>query len=399
MSDYRSKLLELLSVVQESNQSFLKVRLIAEEEVELLWEIDHETAENLNAVTIFDEAYRYRLSFHNSWDPIKKQYKSFLTKTYRDQSEKINFICSEDYIRGLNSIKTNEQDRKLKNLTHLPPNSNLLEPSETEKVKPYKRLTTFGWLIAAVMSFLFVIFFVYSYLHNPVVTDHTLVKAENESNVVPRMNDSVNVKLSSSNDVIDTLPFVELKDTVTYNIAKGKVALTFDDGPTKYTQEITDVLKQHEVGGTFFFIGNNVKRYPDSVQYVHSKGYSIGSHSMSHTNFTNLSNEKKEYEISQTNHLIEELIQEEVVLFRPPFGSMNDATLEVTNKTNTKMVIWNADTEDWKNDNANDILDYIVNTKSSGSIILLHESPAVIEALPKIIDYLKQEDLEIVNLR
>ncbi|MDX1806592.1 MAG: polysaccharide deacetylase family protein [Paenisporosarcina sp.] len=399
MSDYRSKLLELMSVVQESDQSFLKVKLIAEDEVELLWEIDHETAESIKAITILDESYRYRISFHSSWDPINKQYKSFLTKTYRDQSEKINFICSKDYISGLSAIKSNEKVSHIKNLTHLPPKSKRLEPSETEKAKPYKRSNTLVWVVAAVMSFIFVIPFVYFYILNPNVTNHSLVKAENISNAAPTINNSDNARPSSSDTVIDTLPFVELKDSVSYNIPKGKVALTFDDGPTKYTKEITDVLKRHEVGGTFFFIGNNVKRYPDSVQYVHSNGYSIGSHSMSHVNFTNLTNEKKEYEILQTNTLIEDLIQEKVVLFRPPFGSKNEETIEVTNKTHSKMVLWNADTEDWKTHNANDILDYVVNTKSSGSIILLHESPAVIQALPKIIDYLKRKDLEIVNLK
>jgi peptidoglycan/xylan/chitin deacetylase (PgdA/CDA1 family) len=210
---------------------------------------------------------------------------------------------------------------------------------------------------------------------------------------------SENAKLNSSEEGIDSLPVVEIRDTVTYNIPKGKVALTFDDGPSQYTKEITDILKRHEVGGTFFFVGNNVKKHPDVVQYVNSNGYSIGSHSLSHSNFTKLSNEKKEYEILQTNQLIEDLIQEEVVLFRPPFGANNEATIEVTNNTNTKMVLWNADPEDWKSDNANEVLDYVLNSKTSGSIILLHESQPVTEALPKIIEFLKQEDLEIVNLK
>ncbi|MET1013793.1 MAG: polysaccharide deacetylase family protein [Paenisporosarcina sp.] len=398
MSDYRSKLLELLTVVRESNQSFLKIRLIAEKEVELLWEIDHETAENIKAVTILDESYKYRLSFHSSWDPIKKQYKSYLTKTYRDHSEKIQFLCSEAYVSGLHSIKSDEKIKQITNLTHLPTNLKQL-PSQTEKVKPFKLSTTFGWLVAAVMSFIFIGLFVYSYIFNPETTNHTKVKVENIRKVVPEVKHSDKVKINSPDEGIDSLPIVEIRDTVTYNIPKGKVALTFDDGPSQYTKEITDILKRYEVGGTFFFIGNNVKKYPDLVQYVNSNGYSIGSHSMNHLNITKLSNEKKEYEILQTNQLIEDLIQEKVVLFRPPFGSNNEATIEVTNKTNTKMVLWNADTEDWKSENANEIVEYVKNSKVSGSIILLHESSPVIEALPKIIEFLNQEDLEIVNLK
>ncbi|KQL37539.1 hypothetical protein AN959_00140 [Psychrobacillus sp. FJAT-21963] len=194
------------------------------------------------------------------------------------------------------------------------------------------------------------------------------------------------------------LPLVELSENVNFSIQEGNVALTFDDGPSKFTKEITDILKEHDVGGTFFFIGKNVEKYHDSIQYVKSNGYSIGSHSMHHHNFTNLSVEQQEYELLHTNKLIENITQEKITLFRPPYGSKNEITIELMDKTNTKMVLWNADTEDWKSQNANEIVNYVVNSKTSGSIILLHESQAVIEALPRIIEHLKNQGLHIVSL-
>lgn len=119
---------------------------------------------------------------------------------------------------------------------------------------------------------------------------------------------------------------------------------------------------------------------------------------MSHPNFAKLPSVKQEYEILHTNRLIEELIQEKITLFRPPYGIKNETTIDLMNLTNSKMVLWNSDTEDWKSNNANEIFKKVVNTKASGSIILLHESQAVIDALPRIIEYLQGQDLNIVSL-
>lgn len=47
MSVYRAKLLELLSVEKEHNQSYLKIKLSYDQEIELFWEIDNHTADHL----------------------------------------------------------------------------------------------------------------------------------------------------------------------------------------------------------------------------------------------------------------------------------------------------------------------------------------------------------------
>ena len=194
-------------------------------------------------------------------------------------------------------------------------------------------------------------------------------------------------------------PTSELHEIISYSIPEGTVALTFDDGPSAYTQKIADILKSYQVGGTFFFVGENVLKYPEHVQYVHSNGYSIGSHSMNHLNLIKLPYEKQEFELLHTNQIIEEVIQEKIVLFRPPYGSNNEDTLAIVSNNEAKMVLWNTDTEDWKSRNADKIANSVRASKASGSIILLHESQAVIDALPQIIDYLQGQDLQIVNLK
>ncbi len=413
MSVYKGKLLELLSVDREANESFLRIRLSFEQDTELRWKIDHETAENLKAVTALGQSHKYRLSFYCSWDPTKNQYVSFLTRTYRDQSDKIYFSCSKTYISGLNAIKCSEQNSQVYTLPFLSIASQPIDHVKQKIVSPKRLYRKSSWIAVAMLVITSAIFWSYSPIYEAKLIENTIVKAKDvDSEVLVDLmaieEQPINsqIEIDASNEHESSLsisepkfPTSELNEVISYSIPAGTVALTFDDGPSKYTKEITDILKMYQVGGTFFFIGENVKRYPEYVQYVKSNGYVIGSHSMHHTNLVTLSYQKQKVDLLETNRLIEELIQEEVVLFRPPYGSKNEATVELMNKNQIKMVLWDTDTKDWKSRNADKIVNSVLSAQASGSIILLHESQAVIDALPRIIEYLQAQDLQIVNLK
>ncbi len=242
------------------------------------------------------------------------------------------------------------------------------------------------------------------YLNRTVVNDKVLAQSIQLNNDV----DTEHIeKLYSTNNIVVqnvstdqiNIPFIELDETITYSIEDGTVALTFDDGPSQYSMEIVDMLKKYEVGGTFFFIGQNIKKYPEHVKYVQSNGYSIGSHSLNHIDMPTTSYANQEKELVQSIELLEEITNEEVTLFRPPYGSFNKHIKDLIHENQYKMVLWNNDPEDWKTRDADKIFDDIQNSQISGSIILLHESQAVVDALPRIIEYLQQLDLKIVNLK
>lgn len=408
MLAYHGKLLELLSIEQEANQPFLRIRLSFEQDIELLWEIDHDTAENLKAVTTLGQSHKYRLSFYSSWDSTNNQYVSFLTKTYRNQSKKIYFSCSEVYINGLKSIKSSEKISHIHTLSFLSTDSQ----SIVKVAGPNRLFRKFSWVAVAMIAITTTVLLGYSPMNNIELIENTKVKAESTNSEIfvdlSAIEDDLTGNLTedySYNEPENTpinepdFPTIELKEVLSYSIPEGAVALTFDDGPSKYTIEITDILKNYQVGATFFFIGKNVLRYPDYVQYVKSNGYAIGSHSINHKSFIKLPYEKQEFELLHTNHLIEEIIQDKVVLFRPPYGSNNEVTVKVMKNNQAKMVLWNTDTEDWKSRNTDKIVSSVLASKASGSIILLHESQAVIDSLPRIIEYLQSRDLQIVNLK
>src|SRR5690625_542181 len=71
-------------------------------------------------------------------------------------------------------------------------------------------------------------------------------------------------------------------DTMIYKAETNEkiVALTFDDGPDgKYTPQILDVLKKHNVKASFFLLGSRTEKYPDVVKRIFQEGHTIGNHS------------------------------------------------------------------------------------------------------------------------
>jgi peptidoglycan/xylan/chitin deacetylase (PgdA/CDA1 family) len=196
-----------------------------------------------------------------------------------------------------------------------------------------------------------------------------------------------------------SIPQLELEEFISFGLPKGYVALTFDDGPSKHSIDIMNVLKKHKVGGTFFFVGTNVKKHPDYVRAIHANGYSVGSHSMTHSQMPSLTYEQQQAELTRVANLIEHITDEKLVLFRPPYGAFDDRTEALSRQQGSKMVLWNRDPEDWLTRDEDKILDYVQHIEASGSIILLHESQAVVDALPKIIKHLQDQGLTIVSLQ
>lgn len=109
--------------------------------------------------------------------------------------------------------------------------------------------------------------------------------------------------------------------------------------------------------------------------------------------------EKQKNEVMDCVEALKKIIDEDIILFRPPYGSYNKQLIDLVTDHEYKVVLWNNDPEDWKTKDADKILESIKNSNTSGAIILLHESQAVVDSLPKIIEYLQEQNLEIVNLK
>lgn len=405
---YQLKLLQLLDIVDYENDSYLHIKFQLDQEAYVYWKIDSETAANLKALTDFSKGYLYRLSSK------AVQSKSSLNQTYREQSQRLEFICTENYCQELAQLREIESVHELANVPFLYKELATNDELELEKAamlnvtKPAKRKNS--WIFSTVLTT--VIAILLTYTGHSIITKafarpakdtvvHELVeKAPDTMKEIEKSKPET--LLLEENITIEEepgLPFYELKDGTSYNVPEGMVALTFDDGPSQFTSEIVTILKENQVGGSFFLVGANINKYPGQVEYIHENGYSIGSHSMTHINFPASAVATQQSELQKSAALIEGTTGEKVTLFRPPFGHFNQSTEQLTQELGQRIVIWNNDPKDWNKKSSNDIINHIKSTEVSGSIILLHEKQATVDALPEIISYLQGLGLQIVSLR
>lgn len=70
------------------------------------------------------------------------------------------------------------------------------------------------------------------------------------------------------------------QETVQTTDADTKIMyLTFDDGPSaESTEQILDILKEHNIKATFFVIGENVRKHPETARRIVEEGHTIGIH-------------------------------------------------------------------------------------------------------------------------
>ena len=148
------------------------------------------------------------------------------------------------------------------------------------------------------------------------------------------------------------------------------VALTYDDGPSKFTSEILDCLERHGAKATFFVVGNRVNSYSDILLRAHNLGMEIGNHTVSHPKLTSLSSSAVASEINSNADAIERITGKRPALVRPPYGSYNKSVL---NTAGTPFILWSIDTLDWKTRNAQKTIDSVLSNVSDGDIILMHD--------------------------
>lgn len=119
------------------------------------------------------------------------------------------------------------------------------------------------------------------------------------------------------------------------------VALTFDDGPDpQFTPRILDLLDRRGIKATFFAMGYNAAAHPSLLREVAAAGHEIGSHSWSHLSLTRADTDATRKDIEQGNRAIEDILQKEVRLFRPPYGRFDEVTVRFMAEKRQDMVMW-----------------------------------------------------------
>lgn len=183
------------------------------------------------------------------------------------------------------------------------------------------------------------------------------------------------------------------------SITSKTVYLTFDDGPSKYTDQIVNILTNRDIHATFFVIGNQLKNHQKQIDHLLAAGNYAGLHSMTH-------NYDKLYKSGSSANFIQEFQQEQqlfkqmtgltVDLIRAPYGSAPQISKSFRDdiaKAGFKMWDWTVDSDDWKYSGKPDQVIKQIKRQVHGNlnVILMHENKQTVAALPQIIAYLKSK--------
>ena len=186
------------------------------------------------------------------------------------------------------------------------------------------------------------------------------------------------------------------------------VALTFDDGPSPWTDEVLAVLARENVKATFFVIGRIAATDEDRVKKLYAAGHAVENHSWSHPSPNPRSGWVRgtvRSQIRRTSKAITHIVGHEPCYFRPPEGVFKGAQQE-TRAAGLSMALWSVDTRDWATHGPSAAAVIRsrarVGLKQHHPIVLMHDGggnrAATVAALPGVIDDYRRHGYEFVIL-
>ena len=198
--------------------------------------------------------------------------------------------------------------------------------------------------------------------------------------------------------------------------AHKKIVLSFDDGPDpQWTPKVLDILKQKNVPGVFFVIGDEANRRPDILKREYAEGHEIGNHTFTHPKFDEISHTQIRWELNLTQRLIESTLGVKSILFRPPYGIDHQpeyaeevAQLPYPQELGYLIVGQRIDPDDWRLRDGKPIPakelveDVLRQAEKGGNIVLFHDGGGdrsqTLAALPMVIDQLRAKGYEFVSV-
>lgn len=208
---------------------------------------------------------------------------------------------------------------------------------------------------------------------------------------------------------------VEVEDTADATVQSSrKVYLTFDDGPSIYTQDILDILERYDVKATFFVLGKESDADREAMKQIVEEGHTLGMHSYSHR-YSEIyaSVESFAADFEKLQNYLYEVTGVESFVYRFPGGSSNTVSDVPMEELAKYLYEWDIVFFDWNissNDSGGKLLsveELVQNSTEkveeySNVVILFHDSAdkrTTVEALPIIIEnILAMEDTVILPI-
>lgn len=193
---------------------------------------------------------------------------------------------------------------------------------------------------------------------------------------------------------------------------KKQVYITFDDGPSKYTEDILKILSDYDVKATFFVIGKTDEHSKKMYKEIVEQGHTLGMHSYSHDyNKIYKSVEDFDKDFTKLRKLLYDTTGYFPSIYRFPGGSSSVMKEDVSmfiNYLNQKSVVyfdWNVVSGDATGVNytSDELYENVINGVKlhSRSIVLMHDTDTkanTVTSLKRVLKTLTEHGAEILPL-
>jgi peptidoglycan/xylan/chitin deacetylase (PgdA/CDA1 family) len=189
------------------------------------------------------------------------------------------------------------------------------------------------------------------------------------------------------------------------------IAVTFDDGPSRTTPAVLDVLDAYDARATFFVIGSWVERLPEIVRDAADRGHEIANHTWTHVDADRTRElQALRDEVARTNDVIERVAGRRPTLMRPPYGSDPGRFARVAAACGLDAtVLWSVQSFDWQDPGEpGDIVAQVLAEVEPGAIVLFHDGqretndarprPSTLAALPTVLEHLRSDGYEFATV-
>jgi peptidoglycan/xylan/chitin deacetylase (PgdA/CDA1 family) len=178
------------------------------------------------------------------------------------------------------------------------------------------------------------------------------------------------------------------------------VALTFDDGPSPFTDRLLQILKDNDAKATFFLIGNKVAANPAGAKRIADAGMEIGDHTWEHPNMTTIPPEDIASQISKASDAIRAATGQTPTLLRTAGGLINDNVLAAAKQQGMADINWDVIPFDWINDSNTGATTYMLKSQiKPGSVVLFHDTySSTVDVVYQFIPVLKANGYHLVTV-
>jgi peptidoglycan/xylan/chitin deacetylase (PgdA/CDA1 family) len=178
------------------------------------------------------------------------------------------------------------------------------------------------------------------------------------------------------------------------------VALTFDDGPSPYTDRLLQILNDNDAKSTFFLIGNKVAANPAGAKRIADAGMEVASHTWEHPNMTTIPPKEIPSQLSKASDAIESATGQRPQLLRTAGGLINDAVLAEAKRQGLADINWDVIPFDWINDSNTAATTYMLKSQiKPGSVVLFHDTySSTVDVVYQFIPVLKANGYHLVSV-